>query len=219
MISVGLDVSRLALMIINGQPLTTAEYIQASSRVGRGEVPGLVFVNYYKTQARSLSHYENFKSYHNTFYRYVEPSSLTPFTYQVRQRALHAALVIAMRHSGIGLLSNKGAENFNAESAEVKKVIKAFKIRIKNAFVDTSSADKALAHVDHIIAEWQSEVDRCHEGNLNLRYNPTDKSAEALLVSYDESNIRGLWKTLNSMRNVEKTGLFRILRGVKNESI
>ena len=123
-------------MIINGQPMTTAEYIQASSRVGRGKVPGMVFVNYYKTQARSLSHYENFKSYHTTFYRYVEPSSITPFTYQVRLRALHAALVIAIRHSGIGLLDNKGAENFDPSMDKVKKVLKSLKIRIKNASIN-----------------------------------------------------------------------------------
>ena len=96
MISVGLDVTRLALMIVNGQPLTTAEYIQATSRVGRAEVPGLVFVNYYRHQARSLSHYESFRPYHESFYRFVEPSSVTPYTYQVRSRALHAALVVTL---------------------------------------------------------------------------------------------------------------------------
>jgi ATP-dependent helicase YprA (DUF1998 family) len=84
MVSVGLDVARLALMIVNGQPLTTAEYIQASSRVGRSEVPGLVFANYYRDQARSLSHYESFRPYHEAFYRFVEPTSVTPYTYQAR---------------------------------------------------------------------------------------------------------------------------------------
>ena len=62
MVSVGLDVARLAVMIVNGQPLTTAEYIQATSRVGRADVPGLVLINYYRNQARSLSHYESFPS-------------------------------------------------------------------------------------------------------------------------------------------------------------
>ncbi len=215
MISVGLDVSRLALMIINGQPLTTAEYIQASSRVGRGDVPGLVFINYYKSQARSLSHYENFKSYHTTFYRYVEPSSLTPFTYQVRKRALHAALVIAIRHSGIGLLNNKGAENFNSDSAQVKKVIKLLKIRIKNACIDTGKADKTLKHLDQLISEWDSEVERCNEESFNLRFDPKNKE-EALLIPYeDETKTNGLWKTLNSMRNFDKTGLFKVVKAVK----
>ncbi len=107
MVSVGLDEPRLALMVMNGQPLTTAEYIQASSRVGRSSIPGIVFVNYYKTQARSLSHYENFRAFHSSFYRFVEPSSLTPFTEQVRNKALHAALVIALRHGENGWFVKK----------------------------------------------------------------------------------------------------------------
>ena len=123
MISVGLDVSRLALMIINGQPLTTAEYIQTSSRVGRSDVPGLVITNYYRDQARSLSHYESFRPYHESFYRFVEPSSITPYTYQARTRALHAALVIAVRHCCSRLLGNETAGDFEPDSYEVKKVI------------------------------------------------------------------------------------------------
>ncbi|MDF1690365.1 MAG: helicase-related protein [Cycloclasticus sp.] len=220
MISVGLDVSRLALMIINGQPLTTAEYIQASSRVGRGDVPGMVFANYYKTQARSLSHYENFRSYHTTFYRYVEPSSVTPFTFQVRQRALHATLVIAMRLSGIGLLDNKGAENFDPDQVAVKKVIKLLKIRIKNASINNEDVEKTIKHIDCLVDEWRSEVERCNDERLNLRYNPADNAAEALLISYEsEARARGVWKTLNSMRNVEKTGLFKIVKGLNDEKL
>ena len=115
MVSVGLDVARLALMIVNGQPLTTAEYIQASSRVGRADVPGLVFANYYRHQARSLSHYESFRPYHESFYRFVEPSSVTPQTYQVRSRALHAALVIAVRHVCVHLRSNTSAGQFDKD--------------------------------------------------------------------------------------------------------
>ncbi len=218
MISVGLDVSRLALMIINGQPLTTAEYIQASSRVGRGDVPGVVFANYYKTQARSISHYENFKSYHTTFYRYVEPSSVTPFTFQVRKKALHAAIVIAMRHSNIGLLDNKGAENFNSDQVEVKKILRLLKIRLQNASSNKELLEETLEHVDSLINEWTLEVERCNEERLNLRFNPKDGSSEALLSSFEnKAKAQGMWKTLNSMRNVEKTGLFKIVRGLKNE--
>jgi hypothetical protein len=113
MVSVGLDVARLAAMVINGQPLTTAEYIQASSRVGRADMPGIVIANYYRDQARSLSHYESFRAYHESFYRFVEPTSVTPFTYQARLRALHAALVIAVRHADGRLTANERAADFD----------------------------------------------------------------------------------------------------------
>ena len=214
MISVGLDVSRLALMIINGQPLTTAEYIQASSRVGRGETPGIVFVNYYKTQARSLSHYENFRSYHDSFYRFVEPSSLTPFTFQARSRALHASLVIAMRHSAIGLLSNENAGEFDRENTLVKKVIKEMKIRCKLAIGNNREVSKKTnEHIDKLVTEWSSESQYCHSNRIKLVYNSTDRGMNNLICNFEEKN--GLWQTLQSMRNVESSALVKLLKGVK----
>ena len=140
MVSVGLDVARLALMVVNGQPLTTAEYIQATSRVGRAEVPGLVFANYYRHQARSLSHYESFRPYHESFYRFVEPSSVTPYTHQVRSRALHAALVIALRHACNHLRGNQSAGEFNRHSPQVKAVVAELKQRCRRAAVAPEQA-------------------------------------------------------------------------------
>ncbi len=217
MISVGLDVSRLALMIINGQPLTTAEYIQASSRVGRGDTPGIVYVNFYKTQARSLSHYENFRSYHDAFYRYVEPSSLTPFTYQARQRALHAALVIAIRHSGIGMLNNECAEKFDKQSDDIKKVIRDLKMRCKSAIENLQEKKTTIQNIDTLVEEWQQNIKYCNKQRINLVYNSKDRGEANLLCHFDDSfdNKNGLWKTLNSMRNVEKTALMKLLQGVK----
>ena len=219
MVSVGLDEPRLALMVINGQPLTTAEYIQASSRVGRGKTPGIVFVNYYKTQARSLSHYENFRAYHRSFYRFVEPSSLTPFTRQVRKRALHAALVSAVRHSENGLIQNADAEKFDVSNVSISKVIQLMRIRIKSALLGNSkekqlTLEDCEAHLTKLIDEWANEITLV----TNLRYKSPDKSTSSLLIAFDErKGGNGLWPTLNSMRNVEKTGLFEIDGGTEVE--
>ena len=214
MISVGLDVSRLALMIINGQPLTTAEYIQASSRVGRGETPGIVFVNYYKTQARSLSHYENFKSYHDSFYRFVEPSSLTPFTFQARSRGLHAALVIAIRHSGMGMLHNNEAGNFDKNSDSIKKVIKEMKIRCKLAIGNKKEmVKKTNEHIDSLVSEWDNEVLYCEKNKIKLVYNSNDRNFNNVICNFETEN--GLWQTLQSMRNVESSALLKLVKGVE----
>ncbi|ACF46093.1 helicase domain protein [Prosthecochloris aestuarii DSM 271] len=210
MISVGLDVARLALMIINGQPLTTAEYIQASSRVGRSETPGLVFANYYRDQARSLSHYESFRPYHEAFYRFVEPTSVTPYTYQARLRALPAALVIVMRHGKVGLLNNSAAAKFDSNDSHIAIAIAQFKRRCVLSAPD--QVDEVSGHIDALIADWQTEVERCRLARRQLEYQvpENDNGRDRLLYNHDD-RIRGLWPTLQSLRNVENTALLKTL--------
>ena len=209
MVSVGLDVARLALMIINGQPLTTAEYIQASSRVGRSNVPGIVYVNYYRDQARSLSHYENFRPYHQSFYRFVEPTSVTPYTYQSRKRALHAGLVLALRQ-GIGsMLDNNGAMKFDINNPDIQKAIEIFIQRCIRA--DEQRGSAIQEHIQKLVQEWQNAVENCQNTDRKLSYKALDNTKNSLLYSHG-SEKTGLWATLHSMRNVENTGILKVLQ-------
>ena len=210
MVSVGLDVPRLATMVINGQPLTTAEYIQASSRVGRAEVPGVVVANYYRDQARSLSHYESFRAYHESFYRFVEPTSVTPFTYQARLRALHAALVIALRHADGRLTANERAGAFDPADPATARLIEGLKVRCRRA--DPGRAEETAAHIDSLAAQWADAAERCRVQRERLVYRGGDRDRrdQRLLYSH-EARVKGLWATLNNMRNVEHTALVKIL--------
>jgi hypothetical protein len=112
MISVGVDVKRLGLMVVAGQPKTTAEYIQATSRVGRN-APGLVCIVFNWARPRDLSHYEQFEHYHATFYQQVEALSVTPFAPRAIDRGLAALLVSYVRLLG---------SEFN-ENSQASKVI------------------------------------------------------------------------------------------------
>ena len=100
MISVGLDIQRLGLMLVYGQPKTNSEYIQATSRVGRDDNrPGLAVMLYNVHRPRDRSHYERFRHYHETFYRSVEVASVTPFAARALDRGFAGALVTLARHS------------------------------------------------------------------------------------------------------------------------
>ena len=211
MVSVGLDVRRLALMLLHGQPLTTAEYIQASSRVGRADVPGLVLANYLRHQARSLSHYETFRPYHESFYRFVEPSSVTPHTYQVRSRALHAALVIAIRHACQNLQSNGSAGKFNKDAPEVRAVIEELKRRCGQATDEPVQGNETASHLERLVAQWHEEAQRCEHERRQLKYHASQSERNADRLLYTHGELRhGLWATLRSMRNVESTGQLRV---------
>ena len=207
MISVGVDVSRLATMVVNGQPQTTAEYIQASSRVGRGDVPGIVFTNYARSQARSLSHYEGFRPYHESFYRYVEPTSVTPYSYPCRKRSLHAALVITMRH-GAGLLTEESVKDFDPTDANISSIVSKLEARCSQADPDRAEATKA--HLNALQQEWLSFID-ANSSVMSIRYSDSSKNlnSERLLYSFD-SQVTGVWPTLQSMRNVEHTALVNL---------
>ena len=152
MISVGVDVPRLGLMTVSGQPKTTSEYIQATSRVGRNKkAPGLVFTIYNPGKPRDRSHYEHFETYHSRVYCNVEPTSVTPFSAQLRERALHAIV--------FGLLRLRGDNNLNddppklpsfEEIEEIKDIITE---RIEA--VDSDELEKTLEHIDSIIEKWE----------------------------------------------------------------
>ena len=211
MVSVGLDVARLALMTVSGQPLTTAEYIQATSRVGRAEVPGLVLANYHRHQARSLSHYESFRAYHESFYRFVEPSSVTPYTYQVRSRALHSALVIALRHACADLRGNTSAGSFDPNAPSAQAVIAQLKLRCARAAADAGQDRDTTSHLERLAGQWHDEARRCEQERRQLNYQTraSERNADRLLYAHGESR-RGLWATLHSMRNVENSGALKV---------
>lgn len=117
MISVGIDVARLNVMLLVGQPKLTSEYIQASSRVGR-EFPGVAFTMYDGGKSRDRSHYEQFRPYHESFYRHVEPTGATPFSAPARKRALHAVLIAYIRLSVKGLGQENDAVKFRSDEYE-----------------------------------------------------------------------------------------------------
>jgi hypothetical protein len=120
MLQVGVDVSRFGLMMVVGQPKNTAEYIQASSRVGRDpRRPGLVVTLYNWTRPRDLAHFEDFEYYHATFYRQVEALSVTPYTRRALDRGTAATFVAAVRHAAEEFSRNVDAHDVPLEGDEV----------------------------------------------------------------------------------------------------
>lgn len=176
MISVGLDVPRLGLMTVSGQPKTTSEYIQATSRVGRSsnKAPGIIFVLYRPGRPRDKSFYENFREYHSRLYCHVEPTSVTPFSAPVRERALHALLVTLLR-----LTSDKNKNEAKPQVPSVNEV-KMFKQLLSERIgkIDPKELEATLKHVDLLIDNWdqwdpilwQAKVDgqKAHTSDMPL---------------------------------------------------
>jgi hypothetical protein len=198
MLSVGVDVQRLSVMLVNGQPKTASEYIQATSRVGRGGIPGLILALLSATKPRDRSHYEGFVAFHSAVYRHVEPTSVTPYSLSSRRRALHAALVIAVRHGG-GLPGNNDAGDFDPDDARVRRVIEILRKRAQSA--DRSEAEQTSEALDLLTEEWADRATEARRTGPGLRYSSSSRGMPRLLVDF-QSGAEG-WETLHSMRNVE----------------
>ena len=150
MIQVGLDVPRLGLMTVVGQPKTTSEYIQATSRVGRAS-PGLVVTVYNPAKPRDRSHFEHFRAYHQSIYRYVEPTSVTPFAVPVRERALHALAITLVR--SLGGDGSRTCPQPPPVAALVKQVTHLLLARV--AAVDAKERDATERQLATIFEDWR----------------------------------------------------------------
>jgi hypothetical protein len=196
MISVGVDVQRLGLMLVSGQPKTTSEYIQATSRVGR-HTPGLIFTLYSPSRPRDRSHYESFIPYHAALYKAVEPTSVTPFSIPARDRALHADLVVLARHAR-GWQANTAAGKFSAVDSEWLSLVQSFLDRISRA--DPDELESAKQHLKDLEDFWAMRVADA-EASGGLRYRASGRQHVGLLRPYDHGGDE--WPTLNSMRNID----------------
>jgi hypothetical protein len=198
MISVGVDVGRLGIMTVVGQPKTTAEYIQATSRVGREATrPGLVVTVYSPSKPRDRSHYESFTSYHASLYRSVEPSSVTPFSLPARLRALHADLVVLVRHA-LGHSRDQDAASFDEHDERFTTLVKAFLDRVERA--DATELERVRAHLNDLVDTWAKRVvDAKSSGGL--RYSKGGRESPKLLKRFTDRGDG--WATLDSMRSVD----------------
>lgn len=199
MMSVGVDIDRLGLMVVVSQPKSTSEYIQATSRVGRMH-PGIVFTLYDGARPRDRSHYERFVAYHQAFYRYVEPTTVTPFSGPARERALHAVLVTLVRHIA-GLSRDNQAKEFTKDLGELQEIRRLILERVRS--VMPREVDATTRDLDDLIEQWS----RLTSSDGALSYsNQRDRH-----LLFPAGRKRDLyWETLQSMRSVDAPCNIRI---------
>jgi hypothetical protein len=170
MISVGLDILRLGLMVVQGQPKTAAEYIQATSRIGRDHNrPGLVVVVLNLHKPRDRTHFEQFGQFHRSFYRAVEATSVTPWAARALDRALAAIVVAAARHIDQSLTPDTAVKELKNQSATRTAVRDAIVSRAPpNAVPGGSAALAAL--VDGLLDAWIETADEQSQGGNVFGY-------------------------------------------------
>lgn len=217
MLQVGVDVQRLGLMLVVGQPKNTAEYIQASSRVGRdaSERPGLVVSLGNWARPRDLAHFEQFKHYHETFYAQVEALSVTPYSPTSLRRGIDGLLVSIARvlQAAVpdGLSPERGAWRINDQHAAVEAVAEKIKKRIAAASLDESATKRANDLLVNRIDRWTARAKYAASQHKTLVYERSgdDGKYMPLIVSPENATLSAAGSQdapfiiANSMREVQ----------------
>ena len=194
-IEVGIDIDRLSLMAVVGQPKTTSQYIQVTGRIGRQwwARPGLVATIFSATKPRDRSHFEKFRSYHERLYAQVEPTSVTPFAPPVLDRALHAVLVAFVRQNGQSTLP--------PWPVPYDLIAKAYEILARRVeSIDKDEEESFKRVFDQRRAEWVDWERRIWQNWGNDEEIPLLRRAG----EYVSNAARDLsWSTPTSLRNVD----------------
>jgi hypothetical protein len=215
MISVGLDITRLGLMVVLGQPKATAEYIQATSRVGRDDQrPGLVVTLLNIHRPRDRSHYERFQAYHESFYRSVEVTSVTPFAPRAIDRGLAAVTVGLSRQGHAPLTAPLNAINITAERQRLEFVAEAISRRaeavggLPAAELETLR-QKLRQRVKDLLDEWERIANEKRKVAASLQYQAHEAVGPHLIYDPLDPELLNLpagprkFRAHRSLRDVE----------------
>jgi hypothetical protein len=209
MISVGLDIQRLGLMLVQGQPKTASEYIQATSRVGRqADKPGMVIAVLNVHKPRDRAHHESFRAFHAAFYRAVEATSVTPWAARAMDRALAAVLVAITRHLEPNLAPERAVNELARDpalQARVKQEVLRRAPIAKHAEV-AAAIDLLLSSWQHVSADQTANGFAFHygRGQQRLLHQPLDPALRGLSAEHRR------FTAGQSMRDVEAVSPLRI---------
>jgi superfamily II DNA or RNA helicase len=210
MLSVGVDVQRLGLMVVNGQPKGIAEYIQATSRIGRGHGLGLVIAVLNNAKARDRSHFETFRTWHETLYRDVEATSVTPFAARARDRALHAALVVLVRTLVPGLANQP---DLSIASEIALREIRDW-IACRGASIDPEEVD-VISELDALLDEWRRRAPSVYWHDWRPNQSLVQSAERVAMRRAIGRSPGAAWPTMNNMRSVEPSVHFRLAEALR----
>jgi superfamily II DNA/RNA helicase len=216
MISVGLDIIRLGLMVVFGQPKTSAEYIQATSRVGRDfERPGLIVTLLNIHKPRDRSHYERFGAYHESFYRNVEATSVTPFSPRALDKGFSGTLISLARQGHEPMTPPLGATEILTQRQQLDFVVDRLSERAAAHAAMPMEESEALrikvrARAIDLLDEWSKIAGDYRNSGTQLQYNEREAgAAQRLLYDFLDPELKTKparfkkFRANRSMRDVE----------------
>lgn len=211
MFGTGVDVSRLSLMIIHGQPKSASQYIQAVGRIGRRR-SGLAVVFFRVSKPRDLNHYEYFTGYHRKLPVAVEPISVKPLAPKSIERAVGPLVAVLLRNwqgdnpvVPNGIDENEGAGRITEVSqAVIEEVIKVFEEKWDSQ--SESRRRDREGFIDFVrsqIERWQEYARREREAGRDLLYS---SNAGVPVVLGQDENFPSVFQNVSqSLREVEST--------------